>query len=174
MVEDDNGRNVLAQPPPVEEQVLLEWTCHPMKRRPAVTAAVLLFMVLLAALVYVITASRFMTVLALIILFASLAKFFMPTTYRFLERRIAIKTTMQTSYKEWRLFRSYYPDRNGVLLSPFAGPSRLENFRGIYVMFNENRDDVLRIVKTRIQMNLDREKLSSPQEPSDAGQKGTT
>lgn len=145
-----------------EEQIVLEWTCHPMKRKPLVTAAVLLFIVVLAICVYVATTSRLFTVLALIILFASLAKFFFPTTYRFSDTRIAIKSTMQTLYKEWRLFRSFYPDKNGVLLSPFAGPSRLENFRGIYLMYNDNREEVLAVVKSRIQSNLEREKLTLP------------
>jgi hypothetical protein len=162
MSDDEHSRDSVQQPIP-PEGTLLEWTCHPMKRRPLVTAAVILFVVILAVLVYVITSSRFMTLLALIILFASLAKFFLPTTYRFSDRRIAIKTTTQTLYKEWRLFRSYYPDKNGVLLSPFAGPSRLENFRGIYVMFNENREEVLEVVKSQVQANLEREKLAGSQ-----------
>jgi hypothetical protein len=37
-----------------------------------------------------------------------------------------------------------------VLLSPFAEPSRLENFRGLYVMFEGNRDAVTKFVQEHI------------------------
>jgi hypothetical protein len=57
---------------------------------------------------------------------------------------------MQTLNKDWSQFRSCYPDKNGILLSPFAHPSRLENFRGLYLMFEGNRDAVTACVKGRL------------------------
>jgi hypothetical protein len=125
----------------------LEWRCHPMKRRPWVSVAVTLFIFLLAFMVYVLMESKFFTILALILLFASLAKFYFPTEFRLNREGVAVKTTTQTLHKEWSLFRSYYPDKNGVLLSPFVRPSRLESFRGLYLMFNNNRDEVVEFVK---------------------------
>ena len=36
-----------------------------------------------------------------------------------------------------------YPGRRGVLLSPFLGPSRLENFRGFYLRYGkDNKTEV--------------------------------
>ncbi len=145
---------------PSDENILLEWTCHPMKRRPAVTVAVSLFVLLLVILVYVITSSRLFAVLAIIILAASLAKFYFPTVYRIGDKRIMIKTTTQTLYKDWSLYRSCYPDKNGILVSPFAGPSRLENFRGLYLMFENNRDSVVEVVKAQVALTLQREDAS--------------
>ncbi len=52
--------------------------------------------------------------------------------------------------REWSHFRSFYPDKNGVLLSPFAKPSRLENFRGVYILFGENKDEILDFIRMRI------------------------
>ena len=48
------------------------------------------------------------------------------------------------------MFRSFYTDKNGVLLSPFIAPSRLENFRGLYITFDNNRDAVLDFVKEHV------------------------
>jgi hypothetical protein len=42
-------------------------------------------------------------------------------------------------------------DKNGVLLSPFAGRSRLENFRGVYVRFGQNKDQVVNFVRSKIE-----------------------
>jgi hypothetical protein len=133
----------------VKQEAEISWTAHPMKRKPAVTAAVSAFIVLCAMLVYYIIDSRGFAILAAVVLFASLTKFYFPTTYFFTPEAIYIKTMTQTLKKPWSLFRSYYPDRNGVLLSPFVEPSRLENFRGLYVMFEGNREDVMAYIKDR-------------------------
>ncbi|HQL24519.1 MAG TPA: hypothetical protein PKY95_08890 [candidate division Zixibacteria bacterium] len=128
----------------------MEWRVHPATRRPWLTAAVSLFILAVSFLVLVTTDSRWFSFFALVVLFASLAKFYFPTSYRMDGRGVTIKTTTQTLLKEWRLFRSYYPDRNGVLLSPFPQPSRLENFRGLYVLFGGNREDVVAFVSRHV------------------------
>jgi hypothetical protein len=137
----------------VRREAELYWTCHPMKRKPLVSVIVTVFIVVCAMLVYYVVESRGFAILAAVILFASLAKFYFPTTYYFTPEAIYIRTTMQTLKKPWSLFRSFYPDRNGVLLSPFVEPSRLENFRGLYVMFEKNSEDVMAYINSRAKAN---------------------
>ena len=138
------------QPALAPEGRSLAWRIHPVKRKPMLSAVVTLAILLFSFLVFVSTESTFMTVLSLAILFGSLAKFYWPTSFTLTEKEIVVKTTMQTMRKEWSLYRSYWPDKNGVLLSPFAVKSRLENFRGLYLIFGENKDDVITFVKERI------------------------
>jgi hypothetical protein len=66
---------------------------------------------------------------------------------------------MQELRKKWSQYRSCYPDKNGVLLSPFVRPSRLENFRGTYIRFWNNREEVVSFVKTMIEKNRETEKI---------------
>ncbi len=127
------------------------WKVHPVKRRPYVSILVSMFIFLVGIVINYSTQSQVFTILALIILLASLAKFYFPTSYELTETEIIIKTTTQTLKKNWSMFRSCYPDKNGILLSPFEDPSRLENFRGIYLMFHDNRDEVINFVKTHIE-----------------------
>ncbi|MEK7775510.1 MAG: hypothetical protein AAB305_06460 [Candidatus Zixiibacteriota bacterium] len=129
---------------------LIEWTCHPAKRLPWVTAVVSIFAVSAVVAVFYTTDSRLFAVLAMLIMWGSLAKFYFPTTYRLSESRITVKTMTQTLNKDWSQYRSCYPDKNGILLSPFAHPSRLENFRGLYLMFEGNRDAVTACIKGRL------------------------
>ncbi len=152
MEKPDNEKEPLASPPSRTEDAepALEWTCHPVKRKPLVSALVTLFIFVVVALVFYTTSSRAFGVLAAVVMLASLAKFYFPTTYRLTYERITIKTTTQTLHKNWSIYRSCYPDKNGILLSPFVRPSRLENFRGIYLMFNNNRDEVTSFVKAHI------------------------
>jgi hypothetical protein len=133
-----------------DEGSALEWKCHPVKRRPMVSVLVTVFIMVVGVLVHYATESRLLGMLAAIVLLASLAKFYFPTVYRLSDRGVTVKTTTQTLTKPWSMYRSFYPDKNGVLLSPFGRPSRLETFRGIYLMFNNNRDEVIAFITPRL------------------------
>jgi hypothetical protein len=147
---------------------VLEWTTHPVKRRPWVSVLVTLFVFVVGILVFYTTDSRAFAVLALVVMFLSLAKFYFPTTYRLSPDGVTIKTTTQTLRKEWSIYRSCYADKKGILLSPFVQPSRLENFRGIYLMFNENSEEVTAFVKEHIGKRRD-----SDSEKSGPGRSGS-
>ncbi len=134
----------------IDEKELMQWTTHPIKRRPWVALSVSLFILAVSVSVFMTMQSVIFGLFAIIVLFASVAKFYLPTTYGLSSHRVLIKSTTQTIVKEWTLFRSYYVDKNGVLLSPFASPSRLENFRGLYLIFNDNRDAVMACIKEHI------------------------
>jgi hypothetical protein len=128
----------------------MEWTCHPLKRRPLAAVLVTLFIMVCGLAVYVATESRWFSAFALIVLYLSVAKFYFPTTYGVTSEGITVKTTTQKLFKPWSMYRSYYPDKNGVLLSPFTRPTRLENFRGLFVLFENNRTEVLEYLKEKI------------------------
>lgn len=136
---------------PSEEGEALEWTCHPVKRKPLVSVLVSLFVVIIGVAIFMTTESHLFTVLGMVIILASLAKFYFPTRFKLSDRGVTVKTTTQTLFKEWKIYRSCYPDKKGILLSPFAEPSRLENFRGLYVMFEGNGEIVTEFVRERIE-----------------------
>lgn len=136
-----------------ESPVLLAWTCHPVKHKPILlTIAVVLFLTLLVALVYHWTESTLFSLAAALVLWGSVSQYFLPVGFKFTERDVTVKYTTHKLVKGWELFRSYYVDKNGVLLSPFVRPSRLENFRGTYVRFSGNQDEVLAIVRAKIEI----------------------
>lgn len=133
-----------------DEGATLAWATHPIRRKPITAVLVTVFILAVGFLVFISTESRAFGTLALVVLFASLAKFYMPTKYLLSDKRIMVKSTTQTVSKNWSNFRSFYPDKNGVLLSPFIQPSRLENFRGMYLIFENNRDEVINFIRSRI------------------------
>jgi len=136
--------------PSDDSTAIYEYVCHPARRNTAITILTTIFLLVCVILVWFISFSLFMVALALLILFGALAGFYFPTRYIFYDDHIVIKTLIQTLPKRWAQFRSYYPDRNGVLLSPFGHPTRLENFRGAYIRFERNRDRVMEIVRSKI------------------------
>ncbi|MDF1543870.1 MAG: hypothetical protein P1R58_02065 [bacterium] len=151
---DENGEQKLkAAAPEKTEVVELSWTTHPVKRRPLLSLGVSLFLLVITWIVYSMTDSEIFAALALIAMFASVAKFYLPTYFTLTDRQVVIRSTTQTIRKDWSMFRSYYADKNGVLLSPFVEPSRLENFRGLYLIFDNNKQEVLTILDKHIGTN---------------------
>ena len=141
--------------PIADDDQSIKWSCHPVKRRPLLSVGITLLVLFIIAMVFNTTQSLFFGLLAFIIMFVSLAKFYFPTHYRLSENEVTVKTTTQTLTKNWSEFRSFYPDKNGILLSPFAQPSKLENFRGLFIMFNENSAAVTAFVKNHISTSVE-------------------
>lgn len=137
---------------------VLEWSSHPVKRKPILSVGVTLIALLIVYMVYDTMESVWFGLLALTVMYLSLAKFYFPTHYRLSEQGVQIKTTTQTIKKHWKEYRSAYPDKNGILLSPFPEPSRLENFRGLFLIFNNNRDVVVEFVNRHIAKSSDTDK----------------
>jgi hypothetical protein len=128
---------------------LLRWRYHPVREGGGRLVAVIAFLVgvpLLFGWLY----GPFFVILALLILGGSLGTYFLPTNYVFYSGGLETHFIGVTRRFTWDQFRSFYPDRNGVLLSPFPVPSRLENFRGLFVRFNGNSEAVLSIVREHV------------------------
>jgi hypothetical protein len=134
----------------MSEGTTLEWSSHPVKRKTVVSILVALFLLAVWLVVYVTTSSILLTGLAVIIMLASMSSFFLPTRYELDQKKVKIRFFFTNREREWSAFRSFYVDKNGVLLSPFAKPSRLENFRGVYVRFSRNKDQVVDFVRSKI------------------------
>ncbi len=128
---------------------LLRWRSVPARRSARTTALVVLAIIGVPAVLFI-WYGPFFGLLGIVILGGSLLSFFLPTDYILTDSSVLRHYLGITQKRKWSEFRSFYPDKNGVLLSPFVRPSRLENFRGLYLRFESNRDKVLAIVQDRV------------------------
>lgn len=128
----------------------LQWSSLPVKKNIWVSIGVILFLFAIWFSVYLTTSNPFLVALSVLIMLGSLSSFFLPTQYLLDDDKVRIKFFFTIREKKWGMFRSCYVDKNGVLLSPFDKPSRLENFRGLYIRFDRNRDQVVDFIKTKI------------------------
>lgn len=128
---------------------LFQWRYHPVRDGGWRLPVVIGFLVGVPALVGWMY-GPFFTLLAVVILGGSMGTYFLPTDYAFYAGGVETRFLGVTRRFKWDQFRSFYPDRNGVLLSPFPAPSRLENFRGLFVRFSRNREQVLDVVRNRV------------------------
>lgn len=154
MISNDPEPSALAAtPPPVPAddpaRVLFSWRSHPAKQGGRRLGIALGAVIAIPAVLWPLYGA-FFGVMAFVILAGSLFPFFLPTDYILYVGGLESVFLGIHRRFTWDQFRSYYPDRNGVLLSPFALPSRLENFRGIYLRYNGQSAKVLAIVAERI------------------------
>jgi len=131
----------------MSKNLQIEWVSFPAVENLRKTTIATIFIIGLSTLLYFLYGPIY-GFLSILFLGFSLLPYYTPTTYRLSEDGIEVKKVFYTIKKSWSNFRSFYPDKNGVLLSPFPIPTRLENFRGIYIRFRGNREGVLSVVES--------------------------
>ncbi len=134
----------------VDKENALEWASQPARESTRKTLLLIGFLLFVWIYVYF-WAGGFWTLLAVVLLGGSVLPYFALTKYKLDPEGVTVFKTFYKVQKRWSQFRSYYPDKSGVLLSPFSQPSRLENFRGLYLRFSGNRDEVLDYVSQKIE-----------------------
>jgi hypothetical protein len=134
----------------LSDYLMIEWTVYPIRNNWKVSVGLVLFLVILCVAIYLSFDSATFLLLSAVLLISSLSPFFFPTKYMLQDDCVVIKSLFRTYSRKWDSFKSYYPDKNGVLLSPFPVPSRLENFRGMYVRFGDNRAEAMDFIESRI------------------------
>jgi len=123
----------------------LEWVSFPAIENLRKTIIATIFIIGLSTILYYLYEPIY-GLLSFLFLGFSLIPYYTPTTYKLKKDGIEVRKLFYTIRKSWNDFRSFYPDNTGVLLSPFPLPTRLENFRGIYIRFKDNKEEVLSFV----------------------------
>ncbi len=121
-----------------------------MLRSPVRAVAGLAVIALLAWTLQSWLETGYFTVLAVLLLWGQVAGFYLPTHYSLTDESVFVRGLVSRKEKSWSEFRSFHKDREGVLLSPFVGRSRLERFRGVSLQFHGNRDEVMAVVERMI------------------------
>ncbi len=129
---------------------MLVWTVHPVRESAAKAALAIAAPLAALGLVYLLMHSLLYAVLGFLLLFASEFPFFIKTTYTFDAQGATMKRGGVAITKKWDQIKSYYPDKNGVLLSPFARPMWLENFRGLYLQYGRHKEEILQQLERRL------------------------
>jgi hypothetical protein len=139
------------------DQASLQWTAHPLV--DDFPKSLLLIGIVIGVLVVVklsFVNVGFIVVAAALFLVA-LAKYFFPTRYELSETGMKARFLGFRSSRPWTAYSSYYNCRGGVHLSPFSEPSRLDTFRGSFLLCRKNKEEVLAFVRRKIGSGASRE-----------------
>lgn len=133
----------------------LSWRVHPIVENRIKTVLLLLFLSTILSIIYFSFQSIVVLFLSACLLIGPLYKYFLPYNYHCRIDTLTVSTCCSNTDRPWESFRSSYVDKNGILLSPFAKPTRLENFRGIYVRFGKHPpEEIINYIQTKISTEL--------------------
>lgn len=139
----------------IRDTKTIEWTAHPFRKNIRKSVALLLLLASIIIIFYQASSTPgidpvIFSIFITIILLFSLRSYFLPTRYRMSDEGIMVETALGRTIRRWETFKRFSLDNNGLFLSPFDKPSRLENFRGLYVLLNGNGSQVAAYVRERI------------------------
>ena len=118
-----------------------------MVKSPVRAVLAVAFIAVMAWTIQSLLETTYFTVIAVLLVVGQVAGFFLPATFELTEKKVTVRGLVARREKDWGDFRSYYVDREGILLSPFIERSRLERFRGFSLQFHGNRDEVVTFVE---------------------------
>jgi len=125
---------------------VIKWTSIPFKLGGKRNLIAILIPVLVWAVVFIFWGIGWF-ILAVILVGTSIMPYFFPTSYTLTQDEIFINSFFVKQRKKWKYFKTFYVDNNGIFLSPFNKPRRLENYRGLFIRFHKNKDEVVQFVK---------------------------
>lgn len=130
-----------------DDQVAMRWRVHLARKHP--TQALLCGAAIAAAMVAGYHAVGALGPIAAVgAMVGSLSEFLFPMTYEITRDGASCRTLLKSAEIKWDRVRRCYVDDCGVKLSPLTGASRLEAFRGVYLRFDGNRDQVVEAVRS--------------------------
>ena len=127
----------------------MKWTVHPAKRNLTKTTVSLVFITAFLIIVGVFY-GIFWSIFGFVVLAVSLHSYFSPTSYEVGVEEITVKNIFMTQKRKLDEFRRLYIGKNGVLLSPFRHKTVLNQFRGVFLLLPENRDEIIALLESRI------------------------
>ncbi len=133
--------------PSSEEREILSWTVHLAANHPAKLAVTILLIVLAASSAWFVIGAVG-SIAVVLVLLGSVAEFVFPVRYRITSTKAVCTTVLKTTEVEWFQVRKCFLDENGIKLSTVGGRTRLEAFRGVYLRFNGNREQVIEAVRS--------------------------
>ena len=146
----------------LHQEPLLEWQVFLGEKLNKKRVPVLIF-VFLAGVVGFLMVNWWGFFIGVGAVFVSTAELWLPIKYRLTQEEAIAKCGLSVSAIRWENVRRIIDVEDGIRLSPLEKTSRLEEFRGVYLRFSSNRDEVLAKIAELTEQHgssLDREVVS--------------
>jgi hypothetical protein len=127
------------------------WTAHPWRSESPVKSASLVIVILGTSVVVGLSfESGFLVFFSFVVLTAAMSRYFLPTHYAIDVQGIAISHVGICRRYSWGQFRRVTRHCDGLFLSPFDRPSRLDSFQGQFLRTDHHTDEVFHVVQHHI------------------------
>lgn len=122
------------------DESCISWVAHPLRQEPLWKSLALVGCVLGAgALMSISLGSDVYGIISIVVLFAATLAYFAPTHYRIDASGVSWRL-IGPRQRRWDSFRRVDRHADGLFLSPFRQPHRLDSFRGQFLRFGESTD----------------------------------
>lgn len=129
----------------------LEWTVRLWKREPTRLLAIAAVACLAGVIGLLALKSLIGGVIGVLMIVLSTADFTMPIRFRLDGTGASRRVGFSVTSIPWDTVRSVRFDDIGAKLSPLEDPSsRMEAFRGVYLVFEGNQEDVLEVIRRHV------------------------
>jgi len=136
---------------------LFHWTSFPLLDKPKHTIATFLVIIIVTWLLWEITINAWEQplyyMLGIFMLFVGIIPYFVPTQYYFFDKGIVVIYPIVKIEKLYSDFGCFYADKNGIMLSTFSRPRRLDSFRGQSIRFSRDkneREEIIEFLKDKV------------------------
>jgi len=89
-------------------------------------------------------------VVAMLVLLVALNRFFFPSRFEIDDEGITAHYLLSSQRLEWAGLRRFLHDENGGYLSTRARRSRLDAWKGMHILFGDERDRVISLIRERL------------------------
>lgn len=126
---------------------ILTWKVHLLREQPAKLLLVIPAAALSLVASYVLFGTFTFGLIALFLILTSLAEYLFPIRFEIDSQGASARTLTARTRIEWSRVKKYYLDDRGIKLSPLSRQTRLEAYRGVYLVFGDRREEIIEAVK---------------------------
>lgn len=138
----DEARNHVAE--------AFTWHAHPAREQRGRLLVGLAWIAAFVLVVYATTGSAAWAAFSLVVLAFALSRFFIPSRFSIDEKGITAEYFMRTKHLPWRSVRRFAYNDDGAYLSRHAKPSRLDAWRGMHILFGNQREEVIEMIQRSV------------------------
>lgn len=129
----------------------LRWESHPLRREQPAKSMLLIALIIASSVAAAFGFEHwFYGVFSLGALTAALSRYFFATRYALDGTGVSSEHLGLKQHRPWAEFRRADQHRDGIFLRPSARPGRLDSFRGVFLRFDQNREEVARFVRCHV------------------------
>ena len=131
---------------------VLRWEDHPLRSESPARSAALAGLIAASAVAAAVGFGHwFYGAFSLAVLTLSVSRYFFPTHYQLDGAGVASYHLGIGRSRRWDEFRRVDERADGLFLSPFARPRRLDAFRGVFLRCHQNREEVVYFVRRHVE-----------------------
>jgi len=90
------------------------------------------------------------SLISLLLLLSMTSTIYLPVRYKLDGRGVTGYFLRVPTFRDWRHYRNFYVHKNGVHLTTMPTPSPLDAFRGHFLQFSGNRDEVVAFIEAHM------------------------